>query len=127
MSPRWRARLALGLIGVFMLVISVFKFPEIGWWGVGLSILFLVSVFTIVGREPKRPPRPFKQRRLINTAAYVAGMAGAYITSDLILDQGLTWDSWGIRLFFIVLLGLLGWLGTPADAPSAEDRGRGTR
>lgn len=126
MSPQWRARLLMAVLGALLLLLALYKAPERGWWVVWVAAAFLIVGPVLAGLESKRPPRPFKQRRLINTAVLVGGTAIAYAIPDLIKGTGFSWDNWSFRLLLLLMVGLITWFGIRPEEPHAQDAGERT-
>lgn len=126
MSPKWKARIAMGVFGVILLVLGIVRAPEVGWWGAGLAVVYLILVFTVVGRESKRPPRPLKQRRVINTAVFVVGSTLILTVPDIIRGEE-TWDGFLFAFFLSIVGGVIVWFATRPDEAISGDAREGNR
>lgn len=124
MSRQWRAPLLIAVFGLLLLVLALYKAPESGWGMVWVAVVFLIVGPLLTALESRRPPRPFKQRRVINTAFAVGGLATVYALPDLINGSGFSWDSWNLRLLILLMLGLICWFGTRPEGPSSRNAGQ---
>lgn len=127
MPPKIRARLILAVLGVLLLVLALYKAPQIGWWGVWLAVALLLLTQLLVGIESKRPPQATKRRQVLNTAIAVGGYLLAMVLSALWRGDEVPWSLSPLILYIALAIGFVSWFVNQPDEPGQEDTAERTR
>ncbi len=118
MSPRWRGPVLMGVMASLLLVLALYKAPEVGWWAVWLAAAFLVIGPVLVAWDVRHPPQATKRRQITSTVFITGGYLLVSVLSAVARGDEVPGSLSPLVFVFAVLIGLISWF---AGRPKASD------
>lgn len=115
----------MGVMASLLLVLAIYKAPEVGWWAVWLAAAFLVIGPVLVAWDMKHPLKATKRRQIIATVSITGGYLLVSVFSAVAREDEVPGSLSPLVFVFAVLIGLISWfVGRPKTpdppAPGGE-------
>ncbi|TDL46499.1 hypothetical protein [Kocuria rosea] len=108
-----------------LLVLALYKAPEVGWWAVWLAAAFLVIGPVLVAWDVKHPPKATKRRQITYTVSITGGYLLVSVLSAAARGDKVPGSLSPLVFVFAVLIGLISWFAgrprTPDPAAPGEE------
>lgn len=116
----------MGVMASLLLVLALYKAPEVGWWAVWLAAAFLLIGPVLVAWDVRHPPRARKRRQIASTVFITGGYLLVSVLAAVARGDEVPGSLSPLVFVFAVLIGLISWIAGRPKTPDPAAPGKET-